>query len=62
MNNSSGRGNLFWEIFFVDQFTYLQKKKRPVAFTVSNTKQRQVFPHGYFNRHRAEFGEIRQIV
>ena len=28
------------EIFFVDQFTYLQKKKRPVAFSVSNTKQR----------------------
>ncbi|MBC6910095.1 hypothetical protein DT304_13565 [Lactobacillus reuteri] len=23
------------EIFFVDQFTYLQKKKRPVAFSVS---------------------------
>ena len=57
MNNSSGRGNLF-----VDQFTYLQKKKRLVAFSVSNTKQRQVFPHGYFNRNRAEFGEIRQFI
>ena len=36
----------------------VQKKKRPVAFSVSNTKQRQVFPHGYFNRNQAEFGEI----
>ena len=50
------------EIFFVDQFYLFTKKKRPIAFSVSNTKQRQVFPYEYFNRNRAEFGEISQFI